>query len=73
MTKKTLFKIHDMHCTSCALNIDFELEDTAGVKKSNTDYAKALCFVEFDPEKVTEEIIISVIKNAGYISSVYKD
>ncbi len=65
MTKK-VFKISGMHCTSCAMNIDGELEDTGGIKESNTNYAKSQTEVEFDPEKVNDKAIIGIIKKAGY-------
>lgn len=64
MTKK--FKITDMHCSSCALTIDMDLEDTEGVKKSQTSYAKGETEVEFDPEKVSDELILETIKKSGY-------
>lgn len=65
MTKK-LFKISGMHCTSCAMNIDGELEDTNGIKESNTNYAKSQTEVEFDQEKVSDKAIIEIIKKVGY-------
>jgi len=68
MTKKK-FKITGMHCTSCAMNIDGELEDTEGVKESNTNYAKQETEVEFDEKKVSEEKIAKVIKSVGYTAS----
>lgn len=63
VVKKKL-KIEGMHCTSCAMNIDFDLED-AGVK-AKTSYAAQVCEVEFDEEKLTVEQVIEVIKNTGY-------
>ena len=63
---KKKFKILDMHCSSCALTIDMDLEDLDGVKKSHTSYAKAETEVEFDPEKVSEELILETIKKSGY-------
>ena len=65
MTKK-LFKISGMHCTSCAMSIDGELEDTNGIKESNTNYAKSQTEVEFDQEKVSDKAIIEIIKKVGY-------
>ena len=48
MIKKKL-KITGMHCISCAMTIDGDLEDfVKGVKASNTNYAKAETEVEFD-------------------------
>lgn len=63
---KIKLKITGMHCTSCAMNIDGELEDTEGVKESSTNYAKSLTEVTFDPEKVNEKKVIEVIKKVGY-------
>lgn len=65
MTRK-IFKISGMHCTSCAMNIDGELEDTKGIKESNTNYAKSQTEVEFDEEKINDKAIIEIIKKAGY-------
>lgn len=63
---KKKFKIIGMHCTSCAINIDGELEDTAGVKQSNTSYAKQQTEVEFDQNKIEAKKIIEIIKQVGY-------
>lgn len=62
--KKLKLKIVDMHCSSCAISIDFALEDI-GVK-SKTNYAKSETEVEFDPNKVGEKQLIEEINKAGY-------
>ncbi len=54
--------IFGMHCTSCAMNIDGELEDTEGVKEAKTNYAKQQTEVTFDPKKVSIDKMISVIR-----------
>jgi len=64
--KKLTFKIIDMHCTSCAMTIDGDLEDTGKVKSSKTSYAKGETEVEFDPEKINEKEILEIIKKTGY-------
>lgn len=64
--KKVKLKIDGMHCTSCAMNIDFDLEDLEGVKAAKTNYAKQECDVEFDSEKVSIEQILQTIKRTGY-------
>lgn len=66
MIQKRLIKIKGMHCTSCAMNIDGELEDTEGVVESSTNYAKAVTEVKFDEGKVDEEKIVKIIKDVGY-------
>lgn len=63
--KKIKVKIDGMHCTSCAMNIDFDLEDL-GVKSSKTNYAKQESEVEFDEEKIKTQDILDQIKKTGY-------
>ena len=64
------FKIKGMYCSSCAMNIDFDLEDLEGVKSIKTSYAKEECEVEFDEEKVNEQIIIQTIQKTGYQAQI---
>ena len=64
-TVKKKFEIDGMHCTSCALNIDFDLEDL-GVKTSKTSYAKQESEVEFDEEKISLSQILKQIQKTGY-------
>jgi len=65
MTKKK-FKICDMHCTSCAMSIDFDLEDLEGVQKASTSYARQELEIEFEESKLDDKKIIEVIKKVGY-------
>lgn len=65
---KKKFKIEGMHCSSCALTIDMDLEDLDGVKSSKTGYAKQECEVECDPNKATNDLILQTIKKSGYIA-----
>lgn len=67
--KKVKLQITGMHCTSCAMSIDGDLEDTEGVKKAQTNYAKSTTEVEFDPEQVTVERLCRVIGKTGYKAS----
>lgn len=63
---KEKLKIEGMHCSSCAMNIDMDLEDLEGVKEASTNYAKQVSEVEFDEEKVQIEDIIKSIEKTGY-------
>ncbi|MDQ5951587.1 MAG: copper chaperone [Patescibacteria group bacterium] len=69
MAKKLLLKISGMHCSSCAMNIDGELEDTKGVKEVNTSYAKGQTEVTYDEKLVDQDEIIEAIKTAGYTAN----
>ncbi len=64
MEKKMTFKISGMHCASCAMNIDGELEDMGA--ESKTSYAKSETEVRFDEGKLSMERIIGAIQKLGY-------
>ncbi|MDP2638133.1 MAG: heavy-metal-associated domain-containing protein [Candidatus Levybacteria bacterium] len=70
--KKLKLKIEGMHCSSCAMNIDFDLEDL-GVKNVKTSYAKQETEVEFDEEKIKPQQIIDQIKKTGYRAEMKTD
>lgn len=70
MLQKKIFKISGMHCTSCALNIDLDLEEVEGVRKSNTSYAKQETVVEFDSDIIRTDKIMEIIKKTGYEATV---
>ncbi len=65
-TVKKKLKIEGMHCSSCAISIDMDLEDLKGVKSANTNYAKQESEVEFIDADITEDKIIDQIKKTGY-------
>ena len=65
LVKKKL-KISGMHCSSCAMNIDFDLEDLDGVVSAKTSYAKAETEIEFDSELVRLEQVLEQIQKTGY-------
>ena len=64
--KKHTLKIIGMHCTSCSMLIDGDLEDTKGVIKANTSYAKQICEVEFDERAIQVQDILKTIEKTGY-------
>jgi copper chaperone CopZ len=61
---KKIYKITDMHCTSCALMIEADLEDAGIICKAN--YAKGEVEVEMEEGKITSKKIIEIIKKSGY-------
>lgn len=63
MTTKT-FKVKGMHCSSCAVNLEWTLEDL-GVK-AKCHFAKAQVEVEYDRSKIQESQIKDAVKRAGY-------
>lgn len=66
---KKKLKIVGMHCSSCAMNIDFDLEDLEGVNSAKTNYARAETEIEYDEGVVVLEEVIETIKKTGYTAS----
>ncbi len=66
MLTKAKFLIDGMHCTACAMNIDFDLEDIEGVVSSRTNYARQETEITFDDKKVKPDKIVQAISKTGY-------
>ena len=67
---KVTLAIEGMHCTSCAMTIDEELEDLPGVKRAKTSYARGTSDVEYDPDAVAVEALVGAVKAAGYTAAL---
>ncbi|MBP7740577.1 heavy-metal-associated domain-containing protein [Candidatus Woesebacteria bacterium] len=61
-----LLKISGMHCNSCSMNIDGDLEDLDGVLSATTSYARQESKIEYDSSKVDQKAIKKVIEDLGY-------
>ena len=58
------YKINGMSCGHCVMSVEKEL-NKLDIKKHRVKIGSAK--VKFDPEKISEDDIISAIKEAGYI------
>ena len=58
-------KIVGMHCASCAVNIEKSIKKKSGVARASVNYANNSAQVEFDPEKISPEVIGQAVKEAG--------
>ena len=58
--------IDGMHCTSCSMNVDGELENLDGVYFAHTSYAKQKTVIDYDPTKTNLNAIKRVIIDLGY-------
>ena len=63
--KRIVYKVEGMHCTSCAMSIEWSLEDL-GVEKCACSYAKSCVEIEYEPDKITQEKLKEAIVRAGY-------
>tara|TARA_B100000508_G_scaffold36168_3_gene28003 strand:+ start:895 stop:3441 length:2547 start_codon:yes stop_codon:yes gene_type:complete len=64
-TKKR-YKITGMHCASCAITTEKALNDLAGVKTANVNYANNSCEVDFDEFITSPAEIEKTVANTGY-------
>lgn len=70
MLKTAVFKISGMHCNTCSLNIDWELEETKGVKEVKTSYAKQETKITYDSNIIKPDQIVEIIKKTGYSANL---
>lgn len=63
---KFIFQIEGMHCPSCAMNIDSQLEELDGVLAAKTKYASQKVVLEIDSRKVSVKQIQDCIHKMGY-------
>ncbi|KKU45637.1 MAG: Heavy metal-translocating ATPase [Microgenomates group bacterium GW2011_GWA2_46_7] len=59
-------QLNGLHCSSCSLNIDGELEEMKGVISSNTSYARQEAIITYDPAVVDPSSFRTVIQGLGY-------
>ncbi|MFG2873632.1 heavy-metal-associated domain-containing protein [Streptomyces sp. NPDC048337] len=69
MTLRLQFAVTGMHCNSCGLLIDDEIEELAGVTASTTDLRTERTVVEL-ARPVPAEQIIEAIATAGYTATL---
>lgn len=70
MITKKKFKIDGMHCTSCSMMIDGDLEEKEGVISASTNYARQEAIIEYDESKISYTKITEIIRNTGYDASL---
>lgn len=68
----TTYKIHGMHCASCAAIIDKTLAKEAGVKSVTSSYGSETVHIEFDSEVTSLEKLSGAVTKYGYsLSETY--
>jgi len=65
-----ILQLAGMHCPSCAVNLDLDLEDLPGVVKTKTNFTKQQLTLEFDSAKISYDQIITAIQKAGYTAGL---
>lgn len=59
-------RVEGMHCASCGMLIDDELEDLQGVLSSQTSVRKATTTVRVDRQRCEPQDVIAAITAVGY-------
>ncbi|MFI8320355.1 MULTISPECIES: heavy-metal-associated domain-containing protein [Streptomyces] len=65
MTTRMEFTVTGMHCNSCGLLIDDEVEELPGVTSSTTDVRKERTIVDLTAP-IDPDAIVAAIAEAGY-------
>lgn len=63
---RKIFRIRDMHCSSCVMKIEGIEDDLPGINLISGSYQKQQLVVDFDEHLVSEEMIITSIEKLGY-------
>ncbi|MBF8280751.1 MAG: Cu(2+)-binding/translocating P-type ATPase [Candidatus Magasanikbacteria bacterium] len=63
---KTTLDIKGMHCASCAMTIERHLKKTVGVQGAVVNIATEKASVEYEPDKINEDGLITAVRGVGY-------
>ncbi len=63
---KQIFRVTDMHCSSCVMRLEGLEDDLAGVKRVRASYVKQQMEVEYDETRIAATEIVAAIRRLGY-------
>lgn len=66
MFKKNQINIKDIHCKSCKILIESEVNNLKGIKNIEVNYQNGKCWIEFNDQQISQEKIFETIKKLGY-------
>lgn len=67
---KVVINISGMHCASCAANIELAFKRVEGVTNAQVNFASEKIYIEFNPDKLNIQDLISIIIKSGYKASI---
>jgi Cu+-exporting ATPase len=59
-----------LHCQSCSMLVQMELQDVDGVVSAASDFRTGITEVVYDPSKATVDDLIGAVVAAGYGAEV---
>jgi mercuric ion transport protein len=66
MTKKELYLVEGMTCSGCERTVSKVVGNIDGVSSSKADLSASTLSVEYDPSKVTIDMIREAVNRVGY-------
>jgi len=60
------FELTNISCSSCAMHIEGLEDDIEGIEKVDVNFKKRVMKVQYDPEAVTPEMIMTAVTKMGY-------
>lgn len=66
MTTTTILRSDELSCPSCVNNIESNLNQTEGISKAKVHFNTGRIEVEHDPDTISEEKLIEVVRQSGY-------
>jgi P-type Cu+ transporter len=67
-TKRVVFSVRNIDCTTCAIGIEKRLRKVNGIEAVGSAIMLNKIFVDYDESKVSISEIMQAIKRAGYSS-----
>ncbi|UMZ74063.1 heavy metal translocating P-type ATPase [Natranaerofaba carboxydovora] len=71
--KKTSLKILGMTCANCSGRIEKDLNKAEGIKSAQVNFAVEKAYIEHDPDVITQDELIKIVKDSGYDASVEEE
>jgi copper chaperone len=66
MGETVRIKTTGMHCQSCSMLIEMNLDDVEGVESARADFRDGVTEVVYDPGKTGPAELVAAIQGAGY-------
>ncbi len=61
-----VFAIRGLECASCAIDVGRALRKVPGIQEININYMINKGYVEFDPAKITWDLVSRALSDRGY-------
>ncbi|MET9834002.1 cation transporter [Streptomyces sp. NPDC006385] len=63
---QVILKVEGMHCSSCGLSIDDELEEIPGVRSARTDVRSGHSTIRLEEDAAVDtEVLVAAVQRAG--------